>query len=52
MSSAWNCAASVERQRVQPAIDAMIQAIGVSERRRLSIIFQRDSAGTPAPVRR
>jgi hypothetical protein len=32
---------------VQPAIEAAIHRIGVSERRRLSIIFQRDRPGMP-----
>ena len=47
ISSACHCAACVNGSSVQPATAAMTQKIGVSERRRLSIIFQRDSAGTP-----
>ena len=47
ISSACHCAACVNGKSVQPAIAAITQKIGVSERRRLSIIFQRDNAGTP-----
>ena len=47
ISSACHCAACVNGSSVQPAIAAITQKIGVSERRRLSTIFQRDSAGTP-----
>ena len=48
MSSAWHCAATSNGSSVQPAIEAITQEIGVSVRRRLSIIFQRDSDGTAA----
>ena len=47
ISSACHSAAWVNGSSYQPATDAMTQKIGVSERRRLSNIFQRTSAGTP-----
>ena len=48
ISSAWNCVARSNGSTVQPAIDAATQEIGVSVRRRLSTIFQRDSDGIAA----
>ena len=48
ISSAWNCVARSNGKAVQLAIEATTQEIGVSVRRRLSIIFQRDSDGIAA----
>ena len=42
-----HCAASAKGSSVQAVIDEATQKIGVRVRRRLSIIFQRETAGTP-----
>ena len=49
---AVHAAASGAESHNQPAVNASVVRMGVSERRRLSVIFQRPSGGKPpAPVR-